>query len=388
MALALLAIPLFDELWTAVPVIDAPGIEGVHGLGHDGAALTLFVLPAIVAALLEARLLLWAAGRGARTMIALSQLAVAIAAAAAACATAPWVLGAALGIAGATGGVGGALAQGALIDAEPDQRERTMTRWTLAGALGDLAAPLLVAGLAAWGLGWRGALLGIAGAMVLYAAGLLVARMPGTASAADDDEGDDGEPGSPLRLRDALRHRALMGWLAAATACTLLDEILVAFAALHLRLDRGASEASIGVVAAIWAIGCALGLWLTERSLPRVAPRRLLGWGAAGCTIAALAWWAMPTLTTAAVGLGVLGLCSAPLYPIAKAQAYAAVPGRAALVGAASQVFVVVELAAPWGLGLVGDAVGLRAALGLLACGPIVLLTAALWSRAWRGEAP
>ena len=383
MALALLAIPLFDELWTAVPVIDAPGIEGVHGLGHDGAALTLFVLPAIVAALLEARLLLWAAGRGARSMIALSQLTVALAAGAAALATAPWVLGAALGIAGATGGVGGALAQGALIDAAPDLRERTMTRWTLAGALGDLAAPLVVAVLAACGLGWRVALLGIAAAMVVYAAVLLGTRMPGMASAADDDEpaGD----GAPLRLRDALRHRALLGWLAAATACTLLDEILVAFAALHLRLDRGASEASIGVVAAVWASGCALGLWLTERSLSRVAPRRLLGWGAAGCTLAALVWWAMPTIATAAAGLGVLGLCSAPLYPIAKAQAYAAVPGRAALVGAASQLFVVVELAAPWGLGLVGDAVGLRAALGLLACGPIVLLFAAVWSRAWRG---
>lgn len=380
--MALLAIPLFDELWTAVPVIDAPGIEDVHGLGHDGAALTLFVLPAIVAAFTEARLLLWAAGRGARAMIALSQGAVAIAAAAAALATAPWVLGAALGIAGATGGVGGALAQGALIDAAPDQRERTMTRWTLAGALGDLAAPVVVAVLAAAGLGWRVALLGIAAAMLLYAASLLGATLPAVARAADEDDESDAEAGT-LRLRDALRHPALLGWLAAATACTLLDEILVAFAALHLRLDRGASEASIGAVAAIWAMGCAIGLWLTERSLARVAPRRMLGWGAAGCTIAALAWWAMPTVATAAVGLGVLGLCSAPLYPIAKAQAYATVPGRAALVGAASQLFVVVELAAPWGLGLVGDAAGLRAALGLLACGPIVLLVAALWSRAW-----
>lgn len=380
--MALLAIPLFDELWTAVPVIDAPGIEDVHGLGHDGAALTLFVLPAIVAAFIEARLLLWAAGRGARAMIALSQGAVAIAAAAAALATAPWVLGAALGIAGATGGVGGALAQGALIDAAPDQRERTMTRWTLAGALGDLAAPVVVAVLAVVGLGWRVALLGIAAAMLLYAASLLGATLPAVARAADEDDESDAEAGT-LRLRDALRRPALLGWLAAATSCTLLDEILVAFAALHLRLDRGASEASIGAVAAIWAMGCAIGLWLTERSLARVAPRRLLGWGAAGCTIAALAWWAMPTVATAAVGLGVLGLCSAPLYPIAKAQAYATVPGRAALVGAASQLFVVVELAAPWGLGLVGDAAGLRVALGLLACGPIVLLVAALRSRAW-----
>lgn len=383
MVFVLLAIPLFDELWTAVPVIDAPGIEHAHGLGHDGAALTLFVVPAIVAALLEARLLLWATGRDARWMIAASQAVVAIAAAGAALVTAPWMLGAALGLAGAAGGVAGALAQGALVDADPTARERTMTRWTLAGALGDLVAPLMIAVLAAWGLGWRVAMLGMAAAMLVHAIVVLRSAMPAVATPADDDDDD---PGS-LRMRDALCDRRLMGWLAAATACTLLDEILVAFAALHLRLDRGASESEIGVLAAIWAVGCTIGLWITERLLDRVSPRRLLGVGAAACTIAASTWWALPSLELAAVGLFVLGLGTAPLYPIAKAQAYAAVPGRAALVGVGVQAFVVVELAAPWGLGVIADRHGLHVALALLAMGPVVLLAAAVWGR-WDPEKP
>ncbi|MBX7080072.1 MAG: hypothetical protein K1X88_12830 [Nannocystaceae bacterium] len=363
-------------------MIEAPGIERSHALQHHGVALTLFVAPLLLGAAIEAALLLRASRGHARRWIASMHALAAACALAAAWVPHAWMLAAALGLAGTAGGVAAALGQGALVEAAPDRREGTMARWTLAGALGDLFAPVVVAGVAWFGGSWRVALSWIATAMLLASVPLWRASLPAHVKTDDDDDDDDG---GPAGVRAALRHRGLMGWLAAAAACTLLDEILVAFAALHLRLDRGASEAAIGLAMSLWAAGCAVGLVATERLLVRVHPRRVLGVGAALCTVAALTWWALPGFAGATAGLVLLGLGSAPLYPIAKARAYAAVPGRAALVGAAAQLFVVADVFAPWALGLLADATGLRAALAALALGPALLLIAAIASRPWRG---
>ena len=40
----------------------------------------------------------------------------------------------------------------ALVDARPDDPERALARWAVLGEIGDLAAPVLMAGLAAAGL--------------------------------------------------------------------------------------------------------------------------------------------------------------------------------------------------------------------------------------------
>ena len=48
-------------------------------------------------------------------------------------------------------------AQATLIDAFPGREERTMTRWAMLGVAGDLAAPLIMAGLVALSAGWRAA---------------------------------------------------------------------------------------------------------------------------------------------------------------------------------------------------------------------------------------
>ncbi len=360
-------------------MIEAPGIERSHALQHHGVALTLFVAPLLLGAAIEAKLLLWAQRGRARRWIASMHALVAVLALAAAWVPHAWMLAAALGLGGTAGGVAAALGQGALVDAAPGERERTMTRWTLAGAIGDLLAPVVVALCALGGGSWRVALSAIATFMLLATVPLARASVPAQVRPHDDDDDD-----VPADLRAALRHPGLMGWLAAAAACTLLDEILVAFAALHLRLDRGASESAIGVALSLWAAGCAVGLVATERMLARLHPRRVLGVGAALCTLAALTWWALPSWAGATAGLVLVGLGSAPLYPIAKARAYAAVPGRAALVGAAAQVFVIVDVLAPWALGLLADTLGLRAALAGLALGPASLLLAALWSRPWR----
>jgi MFS family permease len=362
-------------------MVDAPAIERDHAIAHGATALVLMTVPQLVGSLLEGRLLLLAHSGDPRRWIAGGLAVLALATVLAALAPSPWLLAVAMSVAGAASGVACSLAQGALVEAEPHARERAMTRWTLAGALGDLAAPLLVALVGVAALGWRTAML--VAATLVGAIAIAVARARVGAIAADerDDEG-------PAGLRDLLRNRTLVAWLAGVTTCALLDEILVALAALHLRFDLGASEATTAFALGVWAAGCGVGLVVIERALARVEPRRLLVVGAIGCAVATLAWLAATSAAWAAVGLFAVGLTSAPLYPIAKAQAFAACPGRAALIGAAAQLFAPVEIALPWLLGALADATSLTVALAALVLEPLALLALALvvWPRPARPE--
>lgn len=63
------------------------------------------------------------------------------------------------------------LAQASLVDLEPHARERNMAWWTLAGSVGIVAGPLLLAGAIVLGGGWRE----VSGALALAALALTLA---------------------------------------------------------------------------------------------------------------------------------------------------------------------------------------------------------------------
>jgi hypothetical protein len=68
-----------------------------------------------------------------------------------------------------------------------------------------------------------------------------------------------------------------------------------------------------------------------------------------------------------------VGATAVPLYPLAAAQAYAALPGRSGAVLAAGHLFTPLALALPFALGLAADRWGIVAALALLVAQPIGL---------------
>jgi MFS family permease len=371
-------VPFLDELWSGVLVVDSAAIEREHGLAHGGTAFLLLALPQLVAAALEARVVLWAEGRDPRRALALATLCVAVCALAAALAPTAWMLGMALAVASPAAGCVCGLAEVTLIAANPGDPERVMTRWTLAGSLGDLAAPALVA-LATLAGSWRFALVGCA--LLLGTHALLVSKLARPPDAEPESSSEEPAP-SPRRAP-----RSLWIWLAAATACTLLDEILASLAALHLETDLHATPAASAAALAAWAFGSGVGLVVTAWALGRVAPRRLLVIASLACAAVASIWPVLGDARHAAAGLFLLGFTAAPLFPLATAAAYAAVPGRAALVAALEQIFVPFEIAAPWLLGVAADRFGLRVALGLLvACPAAVVLAVAAGAVSARGK--
>jgi MFS family permease len=374
----LVGIAFLDELWSGVPVVGAPQIERDYGIAHAAMALAVLMLPQLAAAVIEARLVLWGMRGDPRRWIAAGQVTVCACALAGAVASSPWVLGFALAIASPASGVAGSIAAARLVEASPDGAERAMTRMSLAGALGDLAVPLLVGAVAWAGLPWRASLLVVA--VLAGAHALAVLRAPDMPVALDAAEQESRDA---VTLRAALRTPMLLVWLGGVAACALLDEILVAFAALHLRQGLGASEVVTAVALGAWALGWAVGLVVTERLLARFPARALLAGASIACAVATLAWLFPEEPGAAAAGLFALGAASAPLYPIALARAYAACPGRAALVDVAAQLFTPFEIALPFVVGVVADAWGVRVALAALIAQPLVLLALAFlaWPR-------
>ena len=67
------------------------------------------------------------------------------------------------------------------------------------------------------------------------------------------------------------------------------------------------------------------------------------------------------------------GLFEGCLYPLAKAQAYRALPGRSGMLNAVAHVFTPPDAALPLLLGLLADQLGLIVALTILLVQPVGL---------------
>lgn len=349
-------------------VVASPDLERSLGTAHATLAIIIFLVPGAIAFVVEPWLFLLADRRPRRWFVRGGVAGMMAAAFVAAVAPGPIVLALAFGAGGIASGISCSLAQATLVDAAGDARGRTLARWTLVSVIGDLAAPALLAALAYAGLGWRTAYALVGSALLVWLLALCIAY--------DDDNPTAREDSPPLRsvLRDALRDRTLIAWLFGTELCALLDEVLVVFASLHVRLDLGASVFWQTGTIAVFMIGDALGLIGIERLLRARSERSLLVIAAAGCAIAYGAWLASPTALVALVLALPVGVFTAPLYPLTAAQAYATRPSQSGSVLAIGHLFMPLSLALPWLIGTVADRAGTVAALALLVAQPLGLI--------------
>jgi hypothetical protein len=156
--------------------------------------------------------------------------------------------------------------------------------------------------------------------------------------------------------------------LFAAAMCTLLDEIAVALVALRMTRDLGANEALTAASLTAFSLGSLAGAVATDRM------RAVLGVSALASAASLALVIAARSPLQAVAALFVLGASAAPHYPLLKAAAYDAVPGRPGLVNAAAQVFVVLDVSLPLALGMVAAQSGLGAALACLSAQSLFVL--------------
>lgn len=357
-----------------MPVVGGPDIELTFETAHAVLALTVFVAPGAIALVVEPVVFLLADRYPRRWFILAGVLGMSAGAFGAALAPGPIALAIALGVAYIASGTCTALAQATLVDRFADERARALTRWSLWSVAGDMLAPALLAGLALAGASWRWGFVAIGVLLLVWLAAL--AATPFEVSAPDDDDEPDSAPARGLwaTLREAISDPLLVAWLFGTALCDLLDEILVVFASLHMRLDLGAGPIRQSVAIGGFMAGGALGLVALERLLKSRSERGLLAACAVGCIAAYVPWVLAPTPLAAVLLAIPVGVFVAPLYPLAAAQAYACRPNQSGSVLAAGHLFTPLGLALPFGIGALADAAGTTAALAILVVQPVGLL--------------
>jgi MFS transporter, DHA1 family, inner membrane transport protein len=364
-----------DEVASGVPPTDAPAIA--RDLASEPGRFAGILVAAFyaISVVVDPALYRWIEKVEVRWALGASLLAIAAVTIGASFSTSAALLVVFVALYGSPAGVAHTAAEGTLVESAPHMRERILARIALFGAVGDLVVPPLIALI-----GWRATFQVAAAIAIALAALVLFARALSRPLGQLEDEGEESsEP--PPRLRDALRNRALLGWMSASSLGDLMDEVASAFVAVHIHSAFDGDPAVLAIALSAWTIGGIAGLALLDRLLARHAPMRLL---AIACVIA-LAGFAVVIFArdvyVVCIALFVLGAAVDTFYPIVDARTYAALPGHPGVVNAVGTFFTPVDIAAPLALGALASAFGSWAALAALMAVPAILFVVALRSK-------
>jgi MFS transporter, FSR family, fosmidomycin resistance protein len=278
-----------------------------------------------------------------------------------------WTLLIALVIGNPATGAFVSLSQATLMDLAPERRERSMAWWTLAGSLGYVGGPVLLAAGVALGLGWRGVSLALAAVSVALA--LRARRLPLRSAAS----GDSVLRGVQSAL-SALRRTEVLRWLLLLEASDLMLDVLHGFLALYLVDVAGLSPLDAGLGVAVWTGAGLVGDALLIPILRRVSGRTYLRLTALAALAAYPAFLLVPGVVVKLTILAALGLLNSGWYAIPKAGLYSALPGRSGTAVALGGVGGIVGAAVLACLGALAGAVGLGPTMWLLILAPVALL--------------
>lgn len=302
-----------------------------------------------------------------RALLLFGGFAFALSAALASASVGFWTLLLALLIGNPATGAFVSLAQATLVDLAPERRERNMAWWTLAGSFGYVGGPVVLT-VALWiGVGWRGALAGLA----VVALGLTLAarRLP---SAFHRDGGSLVQ--SLAAAIRALRRREVLRWLALLEAADLLLDVLFYFLALYLVDVAGWSVAEAALGVAVWTGASLVGDALLIPVLRFVRGSVYLRVSALGALLCYPLFLAIPGHGPKLVVLAALGLLNSGWYAIPKAGLYGSLPGQAGAAIALSGITGLVGAAVPLGIGVAAEVAGLGATMWALLAAPVILL--------------
>lgn len=274
------------------------------------------------------------------------------------------------------------LSQATLMDLDPSGRERRMAQWALAGSVGAVGGPLVIAAAAAAGLGWRAAFAGLAVPAALVLALLWRAQSTATAPATDAAAPREQRPLAVALVHGvreavrAVRRREVVRWLALLEIADLLLDVLHAYLALYFVDVVGVSGARAGLAVVVWTGVGLLGDALLIPLLARVRGTTYLRASALVVLAVYPAFLLVAGATPKLVLLGGLGLLNAGWYAILKARLYAELPAQSATVMTLGSVFGLAGSLLPLAMGLAAERFGLGAAMWLPMLAPVALLLA------------
>jgi FSR family fosmidomycin resistance protein-like MFS transporter len=362
---ALLAVEVLDELVFGAREAAWPLIRRDLELSYAEVGLLLGA-SAYAGTLLEPAVGLLGDTRWRRPVVAAGGLGFSVALGLAALSDSFWPLLVALVALFVASGAFVSLSQATLMDLEPEARERNMARWSVAGGIGAVAGPLVIAALAGPEGGWRWVFgtFGILSALLVV---IVVRHWP---------EGVR-PPASRPSLRSAMaavRRPFVVRWLLVLEAADLMTDVLLAFLALYFVDEVGASAATGGLAVAVWTgAGLVGGIGIVVL-LRRIAGMRYL-WASALLALPLYsALLLLPGIAAKLALVGALGLATAGWYSIPKARLYGALHGQSGVALTLGSIAGVVRAVAPLVIGFTAERYGLATAMWILLAAPVGLL--------------
>jgi len=265
------------------------------------------------------------------------------------------------------------LSQATLMDLEPTRHEQNMARWVLAGSVGNVVGPLILAGAIAAHQSWRGAFFVLALLTSLPLA-LLWKYSIAPMTASQEEQLSSSFKQGICNAIAALKRASVLRWLTLLQFSDLMLDVLRGFLALYLVDVVGTSTTQASLAIAVWLGFGLLGDFLLIPLLERVRGLAYLRVSAGLVLCLYPAFLVVSNLTIKLILLGCLGFLNAGWYSILKGQLYTAMPGQSGTVMTLSNVFGLMGGLAPLVLGFVAQQMGLESAMWFLLASPIALL--------------
>ena len=266
------------------------------------------------------------------------------------------------------------LSQATLMDIEPKRHEHLMARWALAGSVGNVIGPLVLAVAIGLTGNWRSAffILAILTVLLLVMLWRYGNAIPNTPSQIDQPiQGFKEGIGNAIT---ALKRRKVLLWLTLLQFSDLMLDILRGFVPLYFVDIVGANNTQASLAIAIWLGLGLVGDFLLIPILDKVQGIVYLKLSAAIVLFLYPTFLLVSNISVKLLILGLLGLFNAGWYSIVQGQLYTAMPGQSGTVLTLSNLFGLVGGLMPLVLGLFAQYYGLQNTMWLLIAAPMALL--------------
>ncbi len=367
----LLLIEFFDELHYALGGAALPAIQDDLHLSYAQVGL-LLGLPHIIGVAIEWLIMLLGDTHLRKALVIGGGLAVVLAIALIASAPSFMVILGATILAFPASGAFVTLAQATLVDQNPQREAQVMARWTLAGSIGNLVGPILLAGVFAAGLTWRWGYWALAAVALPLV--LLVLRSPFPKPAAVHANWRAELSALGRGAWQALTNLSLLRWMLLIEIADLLLDIFTSFAPLYFTNVAGMDNTQASLALSLMLAGSLIADAITIPLLERFQGRSLVRWSAVVALALFAAFLLAPWLLVKIALAMLVKIATLGWYAILKGETYAAVPGRSGTLNAINSLTGLVSGAIPWLVGLAAEQFGLPTAMWLLALGPICLI--------------
>lgn len=277
------------------------------------------------------------------------------------------------------------LSQATLMDHHPGREPQMMARWTLAGSLGNLMGPLLLAGVLWLGLSWRWSfvIVGCLGLILALVASCQPAEyFPAIASpfkGANPLEMEMATWAATGRdllvgLRRAVTNLHLLRWLALLQFSDLLLDVFTSYLPLYFTDVLGTPLAQTSLLMSLFLLAGLISDIILVPLLERFPGRSVVRLSAGAVAVLYFSWLLAPWFWLKVILVFVIKLTTLGWYSVLQGEAYAALPGRSGTVMALNSLGGLLGGILIGLVGFAAERLGLSLAMWLLLAGPLVLI--------------